>query len=356
MNASKATFDISAIVATRNRLSALRSLLQSFSLSDNMPRLEVIVVENGTNSDVGSAANHCADFPFTVVWLSESRASKSQALNRALDLASGQLLLFTDDDVTFDRSTLDAYRRATDAYPNAAIFCGPIAAVHPRVVPTWLRCHPYATILFAHFTPAVDEGPLPDLMSPLGPNFAVRASALGGARFDTRLGPQDGFPLFCEDTEFLQRLRSKHTDGRSPQVIFLPGASVNHHYQQDSLQHFDTRFFNLGRSHVIRFGRISHLCSSPALLSFRTAKDVSTLFSAACELAYYCGQRHEFRVRGDEMNVTRLQQFLLNCRLPSHEEILRAPPGGFLELARVATGCLPTGSMSSLATLGQRSL
>ena len=237
--------DITLIVATRNRARHLERMLKSIERQAiEYLSCEVIVVDNGSQDDTQSVLKRSLS-GFTLVTLYEERAGKSRALNRGLDIASGDLVVFTDDDVTASpvwlRSLYEAYRK----YGSARGFCGPIVPVFPPGTPEWIPDHKRANVMFGKFTPNSAEGPLPVDMLPCGANFAVRSSAMEGMRFRLDLGPsEENGPSFGEDSEFIDKLRSKRED-----IVFVPAARVEHHIKPADIElsSLMERSFHLGR-------------------------------------------------------------------------------------------------------------
>jgi glycosyltransferase involved in cell wall biosynthesis len=94
--------DVTIIVCTRNRASALKKCLASISqaiLRCPGRKAELIVVDNGSTDntrDVVSAYLGSASFPVQVV--DEPRPGLATARNTGLKHASGRLIAFTDDD------------------------------------------------------------------------------------------------------------------------------------------------------------------------------------------------------------------------------------------------------------------
>ena len=99
---------ISVVICTRNRPDSVRTTLVSI-LSCRYPteRLEVIVVDNASEADaaVGIAAAEL-DGDVAVRVVREPEPGLSNARNRGLDEASGEIVVFADDDVEVDRDWL----------------------------------------------------------------------------------------------------------------------------------------------------------------------------------------------------------------------------------------------------------
>jgi GT2 family glycosyltransferase len=204
------------VVCTRDRPAALVACLRS--LADE-PADEVLVVDNGTTS---------AAVPAGVRVVVEPEVGLSAARNRGLATATGDVVLFLDDDVTAVPGLVDAHRRAHDAGAVAA--GGPVRAAlaHPR--PRWLD--PRLDDLLS----VVDRGAAPRELGieepPYGANLSVdRAAALGAGGFDTGLGRRDRNLASGEEDDLLRRLVA--AGGR---LRWCPDAIVDHHLGSERLR------------------------------------------------------------------------------------------------------------------------
>jgi glycosyltransferase involved in cell wall biosynthesis len=235
--------DVSVLLATRNRGALLRDTLSTLTrLAASGLTWEVIAVDNGSTDDTAAVlAQLTSQLP--LVALHEPRPGKNVALNRALELARGELLLFTDDDVLADPDWLREHVRAARDWPAASVFAGAITPLFPAETPERVREHEPIRNLLCNFALPQEEG-LTDTL-PLGPNFSVRASAMKGLRYEEAIGPRQGgnFAMGSE-TELLKRLRD-----RGDQIVYVPTARVEHVVQpyQTEIDWLLGRSFRLGR-------------------------------------------------------------------------------------------------------------
>jgi GT2 family glycosyltransferase len=127
----------SVIVATRNRAALLEGALASLHAQVGAPPLEAIVVDNGSSDDTRAVAErHGATYVF------EPQPNRALARNAGLARASGDIVLFVDDDVVLPPFFLAVHARAQDRETFPHVVTGPIinvpsAAVRP--VPTFLN-------------------------------------------------------------------------------------------------------------------------------------------------------------------------------------------------------------------------
>jgi glycosyltransferase involved in cell wall biosynthesis len=217
--------DISVLIATRNRARSLERTLDGIRRQDGLSdvKWEVIVVDNGSTDDTSMALARMQQH-LPIVALYEPVPGQNRSFNKALEIARGKLLVFTDDDVEPSREWLSRIHTGSQRYSADSIFGGPIIPVYPFELPHWLQTifHEYPaceSVAFAKFLLSKDEGPITDI--PFGPNFAVRARALGHLRFNPALGPGNEGPAMMGETELLMRLCES-----GERIIYLPTASV----------------------------------------------------------------------------------------------------------------------------------
>jgi glycosyltransferase involved in cell wall biosynthesis len=206
---------ISIVICTYNRADHLRETLAHVrDLDTTGLTVEAIVIDNNsTDATAAVISEAAAASPFEFRHETEPRQGKSFALNRALEMARGDILAMTDDDVWPRRDWLLRIAAAFDA--NPIVFTG------GKVLPRWER--PPRQPLEEALAPGA-WGPLalvdygdeavtynPDgtgLAWPIGANVAIRRDAVvsvGGWRTD--LGKVNNSLIAGEDHELLWRLR-----------------------------------------------------------------------------------------------------------------------------------------------------
>src|SRR5204862_7507701 len=98
--AGKLVMRVSVLIATFNRARLLDECLEHLSRQPFVRGDEIIIVDNGsTDATPLVAARRQQSFAIPLNYLEESRPGKSIALARALEVANGDVLIFTDDDV-----------------------------------------------------------------------------------------------------------------------------------------------------------------------------------------------------------------------------------------------------------------
>lgn len=130
---------VSLGICTRNRAKSLHQTMESVCRLE-IPsglRWETIVVDNGSRDSTREVLSQFQNrLPLRVQ--TERRIGLSHARNRFLDLASGELLLFTDDDVTLPQPWLVQYWSRAVLHPEISFFGGPIWGCFEDAVPSWI--------------------------------------------------------------------------------------------------------------------------------------------------------------------------------------------------------------------------
>jgi glycosyltransferase involved in cell wall biosynthesis len=244
----KTSFDLSVVLSTRNRSASLARLLDGLAGQIGAPPFEVIIGDNGCNDDTADVIER-AQTRLTIRSVREERLGKSRALNAALKLARGELIVFTDDDVLPQSDWLAQLHVAALRQTDANIFGGRIE-VNTKAVPGWIL---KSFNLMGPLTSAHDNGPsfVPyDYGTyPFGPNMAIRRNLLKGisSPFPVHIGPGTSQPVGDESFFFVQ-FSPPHADDR----LFVPSASVFHEIQPKNVVFISAlkRCFLLGRCHA----------------------------------------------------------------------------------------------------------
>lgn len=186
------------VVATRNRGSRIRPLLESILQSDE-PDFEMVVVDQSTNDET-----HRAVEPF----LAESRlryvhsvvAGTSRARNRGIALTTAPIIAITDDDCTVPKDWLRRLGAPFTTHPRVGIvYCNvnPVQVDAPGHTPN---------IRFASSRAITGmDGLRAGQQLWMGAGMAVRRAMLADVPgFDEALGPGALFPA-CEDNDIAWR-------------------------------------------------------------------------------------------------------------------------------------------------------
>lgn len=207
MTTSAAAVDVSVMVCTRNRCEALARLLERLEQLA-VPagvRWELIVVDNGsTDGTAALLGAYCGALPLRVV--REPKRGLSRARNAGLAVATGDILLLTDDDCLPDVHWLATVRDEFARAPGLDVLGGRVELYDERDQPTTTRTSRERETITMVF----------NLDGIIGCNMAFRRSVLGvSGPFDVALGGGTGAGA-GEDVDFVYRalragLRAEYT-------------------------------------------------------------------------------------------------------------------------------------------------
>ncbi len=156
--------------------------------------------------------------------LCEERPGLSNARNAAIRVATGDVVLFTDDDILADPNWLVSYAGAERRWPDAAYFGGPIEPWYETPPPTWISNNlGVLTGMLGIRDFGAIEGPLLDDKQPFGANMGFRRHIFTDVEFNPRLGVVGGTWAGGEETTLFEQLRNKGCVG-----IGVPTARVRH--------------------------------------------------------------------------------------------------------------------------------
>lgn len=223
---------LTVIIATRDRARSLLRVLSAFAALQPPPGgWALIIVDNGSCDGTASIVNGFADrLPVTLLQCPDP--GKNRALNCALPLARGDLVVFTDDDVLPAPDWLLAFRRAADAHPEATVFGGTVLLEWPAPPPRWLS-EDAVNFRVVYGKNERPSGPC-TFSHVFGANMAVRSAIFAaGARFAEHVGPDATNPVYAMggEEELLGRL-----DSQGHAQWFVAEARVTHLIRPEQLE------------------------------------------------------------------------------------------------------------------------
>jgi len=182
--------DLTIIMPTYNRSGPLHRTLEALDRCDRAGyTAQLIVIDNASKDNTADVVKHWQSrMPWLAVeYLHEPRPGKNHAVNAGLARARGELVIFTDDDVTPEPSWLRQYAQAMRRRPERDIFCGNVTT-H---IPGYLRRAVINAVSCCHFAPDPANDDLGPDDLPIGANFAIRRRLLETYpdMFDPALGP-----------------------------------------------------------------------------------------------------------------------------------------------------------------------
>lgn len=210
---------------------------------------ELLVVNNCCTDDTDEVlARYRDELPLRRLY--EPKPGQSNARNCAIHEASGDLLVWTDDDVLVSPDWLAAYATAAREFPDFSVFGGRVDPMWEKEPPAWIHRHlQRLTSTFA--LRKLDDGTreFPQGMIPIGANMAMRKDVYSVHRFDPRLGNAGNNNLRGDDAEYLRRLESE-----GMRFLWVSAAAVQHFVPAARLtqSYVWDWFHGSGRSSVLR--------------------------------------------------------------------------------------------------------
>ena len=234
-------------ISTWNRAGLLDGTLSSLaevSVPEGVTWDVIVANNNSTDETDAVLRKHDTRLPLTTLFVGQQ--GKSYALNELVDRLSGDLVLWTDDDVEFSKDWIGSYVRAARRWPKAAFFGGHIIPRFLAEEPDWLRpawhivSGVYAARELGEEPFAFDRKRLP-----FGANMAVRVSLQKQYQYDPQLGRRGELLLAGEETALAQQWLADGHVG-----MWVPDSRVEHIITPDrfTLEHLQRFFFSLAES------------------------------------------------------------------------------------------------------------
>jgi len=211
---------ISIVLPTYNRSRELLNTLKSFyNLLDreNLCGQIIVVNNNSTDNTEDVILQFQKEVDAKVVYVKEERQGKSHALTTGINLASGDVLAFTDDDCQVAEDWLVSIHEVMKDQTIDAI-AGKVICVLDEEVPDWLDIDKLKGPL-AHYDKGENyiESTKEKRILPTGANVVLRKRAIkeyGGFQYHGR----------AEDTELGYRWNQK-----GAKIVYAPNVVVRHY-------------------------------------------------------------------------------------------------------------------------------
>ncbi|MDO4191564.1 MAG: glycosyltransferase family 2 protein [Bacteroidales bacterium] len=217
---------LSVLICTYNREKYVYNVLRSVALN-TFPRnnYEIILVDNNcTDNTVGECERFCNDFPdITFRRVVEKNQGLSYARNRAIAEASGEILVYVDDDALVNDDFLQAYDDIFNMMPEAMGAGGQVQPLYETEEPTWMS-H-YTKVLITSYKYDGDKikenkcGKFPS-----GGNMGFRREVFEkvGA-FNPELGRKGKNLIGAEEKDFNDRMQKAQL-----KTFYIPRAILYH--------------------------------------------------------------------------------------------------------------------------------
>jgi glucosyl-dolichyl phosphate glucuronosyltransferase len=221
-DASSVTFTVA--ICTWNRASLLLRTLERFTRIDHPDSLWELIVVNNRSTDETEQVLDLMESRLPLLRVFEREPGLSSARNAAVRHATGDYIVWTDDDVIVHKEWLRAYERAVKRWPEAAVFGGPVIPRFEGTPPAWLsEVWQDVAGVFA----ARDLGSQPFKFTgerlPYGANFVVRAREQSRFLYDPNLGRRGTAGALGEEVAVIEAILASGSQG-----WWVPDALVEH--------------------------------------------------------------------------------------------------------------------------------
>jgi len=236
---------LTVAICTWNRSQSLQHTLEGFAR---------IAIPLETDWELLVVNNNCTDRTDEVIRvfegrlpvrrIFEKRPGLSHARNRAIAEATGNYIIWTDDDVTVCEGWLSAYVDAFRRWPEAAIFGGPIEPWFDGDPPGWLRkIYPKVAGVYAARDFGAEAIAFTPHVIPWGANYVIRTREQRAYPYNPDLGYRPGRMVGWEETEVIQTLLADGANGR-----WVPHARLKHHVPKarQTTKYLRQHFYNRG--------------------------------------------------------------------------------------------------------------
>lgn len=229
---------ISVIICTYNRCESLKDTLKAVSLQA-VPHgysVETIVVDNNSKDATRALVDSLRpEYRWPLIYVFEGQQGLSAARNQGLRHASGELILFTDDDVMPEENWIVETLRGFETLKVDALG-GKILPRWEVSPPHWMNEKGQKDAVWGMFA-LLDRGETAEIAESqkaglfYGANMSFRKTALDACgSFRTDLGVIGNKRRLDDDTEMLQRL---YAAGKK--IGYWPKSVVHHKVPKDRM-------------------------------------------------------------------------------------------------------------------------
>ena len=226
----KKNIGVSLILCTYNNARIFKSTLGYIGKLNGLGQLFEIVIVNNNSSDETEKVVEDSPLREHLVYVYEKEQGLSRARNAGLRAASGQLIVFTDDDIKPCTNWIELYWKTFCTSSDLLFMGGPVQSYFEGTGPNddLLKFAPPSVRGF-------DLGPRPYLLKEketfISANWACPREALervGGFDVSKGLNPASGRVMVGEETDLMMRLKAI-----GYKALYLPEAKIHHYVPQE---------------------------------------------------------------------------------------------------------------------------
>ena len=217
-------YDISVVICTYNRAHSLLRTLNSFDgliIPDGLQWELLLVDNNSTDHTEAVVRKFIEGVQYPMRYLFEEKQGLSNARNRGIRDAEGEIIVFTDDDATVHKEWLANIDHAFKKHDPVCVG-GKIKAEWEGDPPSWLKGN---LLNILAITDLGNSEMVLDVPRIWGANLSIRADMFEKyGWFDTNLGNKGKKLYGGEETEMIEKMIKN-----GEKVVYSPDAIVHHH-------------------------------------------------------------------------------------------------------------------------------
>ncbi|MBN2374686.1 glycosyltransferase [bacterium] len=218
----------SLIIPTCNRPKGISRTIE-FIMANTMKPFETIVVDQSDDDETEAIVKGLQGADMCIRYIRDRKKGLSRAKNIGIGSATGDILIFLDDDGYTGKDWLEEMARAfEDKRFDAGIVFGRVLPVYEEKNTSWEMPERWRYLL-----PAYDQGDRLERMAedslPGGGNTAIPREVfdrVGGYREELGVNFSKDAQLYGEDSEFALRVKKAGYD-----LVYNPGAILYHPVQ-----------------------------------------------------------------------------------------------------------------------------
>lgn len=256
---------ISVIVCTRNNSTKLQKALNSLAGLNIPPdfQWELIIVDNGSNDDTPKIIdNFKMESRLSVEYIFEPRRGQSNARNRGISEARGEVIAFTDDDCTAHPDWLQKIGDEFAADPSLLILGGRILLYNQQDLPITI-------ITTENKCTFRSPSQLFDFL--FGCNMSFRKNVINVlGDFDPYFGPGSRY-FACDDIDFIYRAYKKKL-----KIVYSPDVVIFHDHGRRTPQQFENLKYQYNFSRGALYCK--HILKGDLQMLFLMLNEIAILF------------------------------------------------------------------------------
>lgn len=247
----------SFITCTYNRAENLKKTLQSLCEQTYNPnQYEIIVVDNNSSDNTVEVCNIIKEkhFECQIHYFKEINQGLSFALNRGINEAQGEFILYIDDDETVGPKHLERLDEYLHKYRDAVLIGTQVVPIYEGSEPKWMS-HFTQRLIGGYFNAGnevkkLDKGSYPGT----GHTIIKRDLYNQYGLYNTDLGRTGSSLMGAEDKDMIYRLISNDIE-----CYYFPNIPIYHHIPKYKLtdEFFNKLTLSIGKSERIRTKGIS---------------------------------------------------------------------------------------------------